>query len=572
MFDSSFTDRPVIVPSRRAVSVMSWITSRPWCAETIASERVSVYLTGLPTRSAARNVISSSGVTWSLPPNPPPTSGAITRILCSGTPVTSASISRRMCGIWVADHIVHSPAPGSTTMLRGSMNEGIRRCWTYRRWMVTSASAALTELPVPISAESRTQVYALLVPLSECTSEAPSASASSMSRTTGNGSYSTSTPSSASTALARSRATTTATASPTCRTSSTASAGWLGCTMSSVTGQAHGRLPCRSATSAPVNAAITFGAASAPETSIRLIWACACGLRRIARCSITGRVTLSVHRVRPVSSRASSLRSRARPTSPAQVSGKALTDLGLAGVRVLPQQVDGCHDHTGSTEAALQRVVGVEGPLHRVQLAVLTGQPFDGGDRAAIDLDGEHGTALDRDRATIGSGHQDRACAAVAGITAHHRADLAAAISQVMDEKCSGFDIVDVSSAVDGDADASHSASRSYRQGQPAADAHGPPQPANRVDPPGTRPLSADAGSYPWWMRPSSSDRRAPPPPHRVAMISAAMLTAVSSGVRAPRSSPIGEESRLRASSSTPASRSRASRSSCVRREPIAPT
>ncbi len=48
----------------------------------------------------------SSGLTWILPPNPPPTSGAMTRSLCSGMPVTIAAITRRMCGIWVADHIV----------------------------------------------------------------------------------------------------------------------------------------------------------------------------------------------------------------------------------------------------------------------------------------------------------------------------------------------------------------------------------------------------------------------------------------------------------------------------------
>ena len=55
-------------------------------------------------------------------------------------------------------------------------------------------------------------------------------------------------------------------------------------------------------------------------------------------------------------------------------------------------------------------------------------------------------------------------------------------------------------------------------------------------------------------------------------MISAAIDTAVSSGVRAPRSSPIGEDSRAISSSESPASRSRASRSSWVRREPMAPT
>ncbi|CAM5723883.1 hypothetical protein SHIRM173S_12157 [Streptomyces hirsutus] len=50
------------------------------------------------------------------------------------------------------------------------------------------------------------------------------------------------------------------------------------------------------------------------------------------------------------------------------------------------------------------------------------------------------------------------------------------------------------------------------------------------------------------------------------------MDRAVSSGVRAPRSSPIGDLSRASSRSPTPASRSRRCRSAWVRREPIAPT
>ena len=44
---------------------------------------------------------------------------------------------------------------------------------------------------------------------------------------------------------------------------------------------------------------------------------------------------------------------------------------------------------------------------------------------------------------------------------------------------------------------------------------------------------------------PATSVSGRPPPPHRRAMISAAIDTAVSSGVRAPRSSPIGLDSRV---------------------------
>ena len=55
-------------------------------------------------RLPTRNVITSSGVTCNLPPNPPPTSGATTRTSCSGVPVTRASISRTRWGTWVDDH------------------------------------------------------------------------------------------------------------------------------------------------------------------------------------------------------------------------------------------------------------------------------------------------------------------------------------------------------------------------------------------------------------------------------------------------------------------------------------
>ena len=81
---------------------MSWIWSRPWCAASSDSERVSVHLTGLPSFWASATQSISSGSTPILPPKPPPTSGAITRILLSGTPRVTAVMVRRMCGIWVA--------------------------------------------------------------------------------------------------------------------------------------------------------------------------------------------------------------------------------------------------------------------------------------------------------------------------------------------------------------------------------------------------------------------------------------------------------------------------------------
>ena len=111
------------------------------------------------------------------------------------------------------------------------------------------------------------------------------------------------------------RATTTATTSPANAARSTAIGGWFGVFCSSLSAQAVIIVPCVSATSAPVNTVTTFGAALAAAVSMPLILACANGLRTIARCSIPVSWMLSVHRVRPVMRRWSSLRRRAAPIS-----------------------------------------------------------------------------------------------------------------------------------------------------------------------------------------------------------------------------------------------------------------
>ena len=136
--------------------------SRPWWAVISDSERVSVYFTGLPSLRATAKVIISSGVCWSLPPKPPPTSGAMTRIFDSGTPVVAAIANRRMCGIWVALHTVICSPVGSTTVERGSMKAGISRCWRYSRSITMPSPRAFSiassaSPPVPASAESKTQ-------------------------------------------------------------------------------------------------------------------------------------------------------------------------------------------------------------------------------------------------------------------------------------------------------------------------------------------------------------------------------------------------------------------------------
>ncbi len=64
-----------------------------------------------------------------------------------------------------------------------------------------------------------------------------------------------------------------------------------------------------------MSTATTLGAALASVVSMFVMFACAKGLRTIAMCSMPGSTMLSVHLVRPVISRSSSLRRRALPIS-----------------------------------------------------------------------------------------------------------------------------------------------------------------------------------------------------------------------------------------------------------------
>ena len=129
MSASRSTDRPRILPSASAAILIRCHWSRPWCTVMLPSLRDSVHLTGLPSLRAIRTASTSSAVTCSFEPKPPPTSGAMTRRFCSGMPVTRASMTRSTCGIWVADQSVNSPPTQEQTTARGSIALGISRCW-----------------------------------------------------------------------------------------------------------------------------------------------------------------------------------------------------------------------------------------------------------------------------------------------------------------------------------------------------------------------------------------------------------------------------------------------------------
>lgn len=88
-------------------------------------------------------------------PKPPPTSGATTRSLSSGTPVTMEAMNRTMCGFCVVFQSVSSceAAVHCATAERGSIAVGMSRCWTMRSLTTTASgaeNAAFTSPPATV--------------------------------------------------------------------------------------------------------------------------------------------------------------------------------------------------------------------------------------------------------------------------------------------------------------------------------------------------------------------------------------------------------------------------------------
>ena len=97
------TSKPVTVPSFLAVSVMSWIWSRPWWAASSDSERVSVHLTGLPSFCATDDAEHLLGQHADLAAEAAAdVRGDHAHLAPRAGPASTAVMVRRMCGIWVA--------------------------------------------------------------------------------------------------------------------------------------------------------------------------------------------------------------------------------------------------------------------------------------------------------------------------------------------------------------------------------------------------------------------------------------------------------------------------------------
>ncbi len=248
------------------------------------SLRVSHQRTAPRRRYASQPTSSSSGVSPSLAPKPPPTSGAITRIASVPRPVTSASAARTPKGVCVVDQWVSRPSsPQAAAAARTSSGQGARRWLTMSRLTTTSQPSKND------GSSSPPTEAATLVPASGKSSTSPS-SASLGCTTGGSGSYSTSISSVASTACSRDSATTTATGSPTKRTMPVAS---IGRAIASGTIPSPGLRSGSSPMSSPLSTSSTPGAASAAEVSMDSMRAWATGERTKARTAAPGRLTSS---------------------------------------------------------------------------------------------------------------------------------------------------------------------------------------------------------------------------------------------------------------------------------------
>jgi hypothetical protein len=137
MSQIAVTFRPVIRPSllQAASTISSW--PRPCIAAWKFSERVSDHLTGRPSLIAASAVSVSSGETSTLLPKPPPTSGAITRVLFSSIPSSAESLVLTAWGICVEVQSVSSPESPGRPGRQSARQPRVSIATGSTRWLLT---------------------------------------------------------------------------------------------------------------------------------------------------------------------------------------------------------------------------------------------------------------------------------------------------------------------------------------------------------------------------------------------------------------------------------------------------
>lgn len=131
----------MIVPSRLPPSLIRLSWARPWVMATRFSARLSAHRTALPDRHAAQATTIASRSMPIFAPNPPPTSGTITRIASDGMPRDSARVLRQRWAFWLLCHTVSLVPSKTAAVARPSMGTQATRWFTISRSTTTSASS-----------------------------------------------------------------------------------------------------------------------------------------------------------------------------------------------------------------------------------------------------------------------------------------------------------------------------------------------------------------------------------------------------------------------------------------------
>src|SRR6185369_14118881 len=82
--------------------------------------------------------------------------------------------------------------------------------------------------------------------------------------------------------------------------------------------------------------------------------------------------------------------------APAQVARNAVRQLLPGGIGTDLQESHRCHDEAGHAKGALETLFVKDALLHRMELAVRCGEPFDGYDALAANRLSQHGTRVMR--------------------------------------------------------------------------------------------------------------------------------------------------------------------------------
>ena len=120
--------------------------ARAWPIASMFSLRDSVQRTGLPVWRASQATITSS-VDSVFAPNPPPTSGPITRTCAGSIPNASAIPSRSPCGVCVESRAWSRPSSNQAAVDRGSIGAGAMRWLTTRPRTTTSQPSKMLSSP-----------------------------------------------------------------------------------------------------------------------------------------------------------------------------------------------------------------------------------------------------------------------------------------------------------------------------------------------------------------------------------------------------------------------------------------